>query len=204
VSLAGFSALLISYALSRYAIPFKKWIELILYLPIVLPPLVLGLSLLILLGPVLGEQFQTIGLNFVFTPIGVVVGQFSVALPLMIQLFKNSFDTLPEAIYEAARMDGANEWQIFKKIILPMCQSSLVAGVSLGFGRAIGEFGATMMLAGMTQYKTETLPAAIYLNIATGDMNQAIAAAVILLIVSGGSLLVIQLSKSNNTLSVYY
>jgi molybdate transport system permease protein len=203
VSIAGISGLIISYGMSRYNIPFKKWIELILYLPIVLPPLVLGLSLLILLGPILGKELQSLGLNFVFTPLGVIVGQYSVALPFMIQIFKNTFDSLPESLFEAAKMDGANEYMIFTKIILPMCSSHLLSGFSLGFGRSIGEFGATMMLAGMTRYKTETLPASIYLNIATGDMNKAIASAVVLLLVSIFSLGIIQLSNNQKKLNGY-
>lgn len=182
--LSAIMALLTAYCIYRFTYRFRQFFELFFTIPMVLPPIVLGLSLLIVLGPLFGTQLSKIGINFVFTPLGVVCAQFFVALPVMTKLFIAVFDSVPASVFEAAKLDGADEAKILLLIILPMCKSPLVSGVMMGFARAIGEFGVTMMLAGIVSGKTVTLPSAIYLHIANGEMNSAIASAMILVIIS--------------------
>lgn len=184
IILAFILALVVAYSLSKKDFIGKKQIEVILILPVVLPPLVLGLSLLILFGPVLGEHLKTIGIDFVYTPLGIIVAQFIIAFPLMVQIFKNAFESIDPSIIEAGIIDGGSELIIFKNIIIPISFSQIISGISLGWARAIGEFGITMMLAGATKFKTETLPIAIFLNISTGELDQAIAVSFILLLIS--------------------
>lgn len=182
--LATLMSLVMGYALARYKFPFKGIIELLLTLPLVLPPIVLGLCLLILFGPILGESLRQIGIRIVYTPIGIILAQFSVAMPVMIKIFKTAFVGVSRSIYEAANLDGAGEGQVFLKIIVPMNRSAIFTGISTGFARAMGEFGATMMVAGIISQRSITLPGAIYLGIASGDMDKAIALAAVLIIVS--------------------
>lgn len=182
--LATLISLVMGYALARYKFAFKGIIELLLTLPLVLPPIVLGLCLLILFGPILGEPLRQIGIRIVYTPIGIVLAQFSVAMPVMIKIFKTAFVGVSRSIYEAANLDGAGEGQVFLGIILPMNRSAIFTGISTGFARAMGEFGATMMVAGIISQRSITLPGAIYLGIASGDMDKAIALAAVLIIVS--------------------
>ncbi|MEN8906832.1 MAG: ABC transporter permease [Clostridiales bacterium] len=179
-----FIALPVSYFLSKYNFIGKKQIEILFSLPMVIPPLFLGVSLLILCGPILGDKLEFIGIDFVYTPLGIILAQYVVVFPLMVQVFKNSFDEIDKCVLEAANVDGATELKILLEIIIPISLSKILSGISLSWARAIGEFGVTMMLAGITKFKTETLTSSIYLNISTGEIEKAVTVAFILLIIS--------------------
>ena len=128
ITISFILSLIGAYILSMYNFKGKTQIELILTLPVVLPPLVLGLSLLVLLGPILGDRFASIGIDFVYTPLGIIMAQFVISFPLMIQVFKNAFDCIESPIIEASIMEGASELEIFRYIIVPMSLSSIISG----------------------------------------------------------------------------
>lgn len=148
----------------------------ILTLPLVLPPTVVGFLLLYLLGNnrILGRFFiEKLGVQIAFTWLATVITAVVVSFPLMYRTAKGALEQVDEGLWLAGRSLGMSEWRILWRIILPNALPGLVAGGVLAFARALGEFGATAMLAGNILGKTRTLPLAIYSEVAGGDMEAA-------------------------------
>jgi molybdate transport system permease protein len=160
----------------------RRWashvaMETLFMLPLVLPPSVVGYGLLVLLGREswFGQWMETLwGQPLVFTWWAAVIAATVVAFPLIYQTLKSGFHSLDPELADAARTLGAQEWQIFRYIILPLSWRHLVTGYILGFARALGEFGATLMVAGNIPGKTQTLPTAIYLAVEAGQEETAL------------------------------
>lgn len=165
-----------AYIFVRCKFMFKDLLESVLILPMVLPPSVIGYILLItfgkrgFLGVYLNEIF---GVSIIFTWVACVIASVVVSIPLMYQSVKSSFLAIDENYINAARTLGASEKRVFFKIILPLSMPGIISGVVLSFARALGEFGATMMIAGNIPGKTQTIPTAIYYAIASDDMQKA-------------------------------
>jgi molybdate transport system permease protein len=168
------------YALARYNFKGKEIIDSLINLPILLPPLVLGFGLLLLLGntPV-GNFISENIMDIVFTQNGIILAQFIIATPFIIRTTRAVFEGIDVKYEYIAQSLGLSRVESFFKITLPLAKSGIVAGAILGWARAIGEFGATLMLAGATKMKTETLPIAIFLNVSIGDIELALAIATI-------------------------
>jgi molybdate transport system permease protein len=155
----------------------KSAIETCLLLPLVLPPTAIGLFLLTLLDPntFIGQGIEKLfRITFVFTFWGAVVAATVISFPLVYQTFKTAFSSLDPELEYAARCDGANSWQVFRYIHLPQIKRSLVAAVILGFARSLGEFGATLLVAGNIPGKTQTVPMAMYMAIESGQDRLAL------------------------------
>jgi molybdate transport system permease protein len=150
----------------------KNIIESIIILPMVLPPTVLGYGMLILLGKrgflgqILMEQF---GIQIIFTWWAAALASAVVSFPLMYQSAKASFASVDIFLEQAARTLGTGEMRIFLTITLPLAWPGILAGLVLAFARALGEFGATLMVAGNIPGKTQTIPLAIYSAVESGD-----------------------------------
>ena len=129
---------------------------------------------------------------FVFEVRGIVLAQFVVVVGLAIRLLKSTFDGIEPEYEHLARTLGCDRVQVFGKVLLPMAAPGIVAALLLVWGRAIGEFGATVMLAGATTLKTETLPVAIYLNFEAADISSAMMFIAILVTVSFAVLLLVR------------
>jgi molybdate transport system permease protein len=179
-----------AYALTHMKLPFKKLIQTLIELPISLPYLVLGLCLLILFSSDIGIALKNMGLRFVFDPKGIVVAQIIVNLPFVMRLVRTAFSEVDGRLEFIAGTLGAHKWRRFLTVTLPLSRHAILAALILTWSRALGEFGATLMLVGVTRMKTETLPTSIYLNIATGDNGLAMASAIILLAISSVSIIV--------------
>lgn len=165
-----------AYIFVRYNFHFKDLLESVLILPMVLPPSVIGYILLVIFGKrgFIGVYLNKIfGISIIFTWIACVIASVVVSIPLMYQSVKSSFLAIDENYINAARTLGASEKKIFFKVILPLAMPGIVSGTVLSFARALGEFGATMMIAGNIPGKTQTIPTAIYYAIASDDMNKA-------------------------------
>lgn len=165
-----------AYIFVRYNFHFKDLLESVLILPMVLPPSVIGYILLVIFGKrgFIGVYLNKIfGISIIFTWIACVIASVVVSIPLMYQSIKSSFLAIDENYINAARTLGASEKKIFFKVILPLAMPGIVSGMVLSFARALGEFGATMMIAGNIPGKTQTIPTAIYYAIASDDMNKA-------------------------------
>lgn len=186
-------ALPVAYALSRYRFFSSGLMGLIISLPLSLPPLVAGIALLIFFGPsVFGTFLQDIGIDIVYTTTAIIVAQFFVNVPYLIRVMRSAFDSVNPRYEHVARTLGASESGVFFQVSLPMSRQALLAGLTITWSKAMGEFGAVLLLAGATRMKTETLPIALYLNIATGDLDLAIASATILLVISVVTLLIFE------------
>jgi len=187
-------ALPIAYGMERLQIPGKKVINTILAIPLALPPIVSGVALLLLFGTTeFGRMLAAHGLKFVFTVKGIILAQFFVNIPYMIRVLKSTIADINPRLEFVARTLGCTQLQAFCKITLPLAKNGLIAGIVITWARALGEFGAALMLAGATRLKTETLPISLFLNMSTGDLPLAMAAATILIICSVISLFVFEL-----------
>ncbi|MCC3380163.1 molybdate ABC transporter permease subunit [Paenibacillus farraposensis] len=151
-------------------------IETVLLLPLVLPPTVVGFISLILMGrrSWIGIAFESLfQQTIVFTWGAAVVAAVIVAFPLAYRMIKAGFEAVDPDIEQAARTQGANEWQVFRYITMPLARRTLISGYILGFARGLGEFGATLMLAGNIPEQTQTLSTAIYIASEAGNMPLA-------------------------------
>ncbi len=182
-----------AYILSRYRLPFRAFLDTLLDIPIILPPLVSGIALLIFFGPFLGRQLEQIGINIVFTPLGVIVAQWFIATPYAIKIFKQAFSSIDPRMENVARTLGFSPTMVFIKVSLPLAKNGIIEGIVMAWTRALGEFGATAMLAGITRMKTETLSVAVFLNMSIGDIKFAISTAIVMLVMA---LLVLILLKT--------
>ena len=154
-------------------------------LPIVLPPAVAGLALLLTLGRrgLLGAPLAAIGVELPFTTAAVVLASVFVAAPFYVRAARAGFLAVPREIEEAARVEGASEWQVFVHVTAPVAAPALVGGAILCWARALGEFGATIMFAGSFQGRTQTMPLAIYAALES-DLDAAVGLSVLLLAIS--------------------
>ena len=160
-----------AYGMANYRGRVRNLIEGLLLLPLVLPPTVVGFGLLWLLGD--RGPFTSLNLNIVFTWWAAVITAAVVAFPLMYRSSRAAFGQIDAELLDVARTLGASEWTVFKRVAVPLASPGIVAGVILSFARALGEFGATLMLAGNIPGRTQTLPMAVYFAVEGGDFAQA-------------------------------
>lgn len=171
-----FLGVLVGYVLARTRFLGRDLLDTILTLPMVMPPTVLGYYLLVLMGrrSWLGAWLQDhFGFSFIFTWQGAVVAASIVAFPLVFKPARAAFEAVDGQLEQAARVLGISETAIFFRVTLPLAWRGVLAGVLLGFARALGEFGATLMVAGSIPGKTQTLSIAIYEAVQAG--NDAVA-----------------------------
>lgn len=177
----------------------KLLLETFMLLPLVLPPTVIGFLLIIIFGKnsIFGEFVQWLfDQPIMFTWWAAVIASTVVAFPLMYQSAKTGFESVDEDIENAARIDGANEWQIFFYVSIPLALKAIVSGGILSFTRALGEFGATLMFAGNIPGKTQTMPLAIYMAIDSGKMSLAWSWVICMIVISFIMLLIVHLLKA--------
>ncbi|MFC3342579.1 molybdate ABC transporter permease subunit [Paenibacillus abyssi] len=165
----------------------KVVLETVFMLPIVLPPTVVGFLLLVLFGR---QGWAGKGIEWLFdAPIiftwwAAVIASIVVAFPLVYQTMRVGFDSVDRSLEDAGRSEGASEWQVFRYISLPLTAHSLASAYILGFARSLGEFGATLMIAGNIPGRTQTIPTAIYVAVDSGNMAMAWAWTIAIIIVS--------------------
>jgi molybdate transport system permease protein len=186
--LALIIAIPVSYILARYNFPLKELVNGILYLPIVISPIALGAMLLIFFNTGIGRVIETRLFNIVFEVPGIIFAQFIVIIGLAISLIKSVFEYIDPEYENIARTLGANKIKAFTGVLLPLAKKGLIAAFLLTWARAVGEFGATVTLAGATPMKTETLPVAIFLSFASADVRSACIFILISLAISLGVL----------------
>lgn len=164
--------LALAWLLARKTWRGKSLVETLVSLPLVLPPVVTGLLLLQLFGrrgPIGGWLHERFGFDIVFTWRAVVLALAAMSLPLFVRAARTAFAEVDVKFEQMARTLGAGEWQVFFTITLPLARRGVLAGTLLGFARALGEFGATITVAGNIPGRTTTLPLAIYQSIQIGD-----------------------------------
>ncbi|MCB0719088.1 MAG: molybdate ABC transporter permease subunit [Bacteroidetes bacterium] len=169
LSLPGGLWLANGLARRRFRFPFV--LENAVQFPLVLPPVVTGFVLLWLLGPAgpFGSTLQRLGLHVAFTWFGAALAAAVVSFPLLVQTMRATFELIDPEIEQAARVDGAGRWSVFRFVTVPLAARGVAAGVILAFARALGEFGATIVVAGNIPGQTRTIPLAIYTAINQAD-----------------------------------
>ncbi len=165
---------------------WRAWIDGFLTLPLVLPPTVVGFFLLLLFGrrSPLGQMLEHIGVTIVFSWPATVIAATVVAFPLMYRTTLGAFEQVNPVLLEAARTLGASEGRTFRMVLLPMAGPGVLAGTVLAFARAMGEFGATLMLAGNIPGRTQTMPIAIFSTAESGDMHAATVWVILIVVLS--------------------
>ncbi|MCR8842687.1 molybdate ABC transporter permease subunit [Paenibacillus sp. SC116] len=166
----------VAWWMSRKTFRGKLLLETAFMLPLVLPPTVVGFLLLVVLGRKswLGRYIESVFTEpILFTWWAAVVASIVVAFPLVYQTMKVALTSIDRDLEDAGRSIGANEWQVFRYISFPLVFSSFITSCILGFARSLGEFGATLMIAGNIPGKTQTIPTAIYVAVDSGNMALA-------------------------------
>ncbi|MBR7745234.1 molybdate ABC transporter permease subunit [Undibacterium baiyunense] len=167
-----FLGVAVGYLLARTRFSGRDLLDTVLTLPMVMPPTVLGYYLLVLMGrrSWLGAWLQDhFGFSFIFTWQGAVVAASIVAFPLVFKPARAAFEAVDGQLEQAARVLGVSEFALFFRVTLPLAWRGILAGVLLGFARALGEFGATLMVAGSIPGQTQTLSIAIYEAVQAGN-----------------------------------
>ena len=166
----------VSYLLARRKFRGREIIDMLLTLPLVLPPTVTGYYLIIIFGRsgYIGKLiYQWTGWSIMFTWYAAALAAFVVAIPLLIKTARAAIESVDKNIIQASFALGLSEFQTAVYIVLPLARKGILAGVILSFARALGEFGATLMIAGNIPGKTNTMPLAIYTSAGSGDWSKA-------------------------------
>jgi molybdate transport system permease protein len=168
---ASFLGVVVAFILARVRFPGREVLDAMMTLPMVMPPTVLGYYLLVLLGrrgPVGAWLESTLGITLVFTWQGAAVAAGVVAFPLVYKAARAAFEGVERQFEQAARVLGKSELAVFAQVTLPLAWRGILAGAMLAFARAMGEFGATLMVAGSLPGKTQTLSIAVYEAVQAG------------------------------------
>jgi molybdate transport system permease protein len=180
----------LAFVLARRSFPGKRLVEIVIDLPIVLPPSVAGLALLLVFGRrgLVGGPLDILGWAIPFTTVAVILAQTFVSAPFFVRSARAGIAAVDRHLEDAARVDGASERQVFRAVTIPLASSALAAGLVMSWARALGEFGATIMFAGNIEGRTQTLPLVVYAEFGAGDLDASIAAASVLVLAAFGVL----------------
>ena len=176
----------ISYKMANYKGRGRGFIDGIFTLPLILPPTVIGFFLLLLCGKngFVGKIFMSFDKNIIFSWSATVIAATVVAFPMMYRTCRSAFEQIDKNMISAARTLGLSETKIFFKIAIPLAWPGIIGGLVLSFARALGEFGATLMIAGNIPGKTQTMPVAIFFAVEGADMNKAMLWVLIIVAIS--------------------
>ena len=190
-----FMGIFAAYQMLGYRGRWRSLLEGVLIAPLILPPTVVGFLLLLLFGKngPLGQLMSAFDFTIIFTWYAAVVAAIVVSFPLMYKTALGAFEQIDSSFLQVARTLGASEQRLFWQILLPLALPGLVAGVTLAFARALGEFGATLMLAGNIPGETQTMPMAIYFAVEAGDTGEAWLWAIVIMAISLSGLTVVNL-----------
>lgn len=166
----------LGWAMARRRFPGREWVDSALTLPMVMPPTVLGYYLLVLIGsqgPIGAWLLEHFGIRLIFTWQAAVIAAALVAFPLVYKAARTAFESVDPDLEDAARTLGIREWGVFWRVSLPLAWRGILAGLLLAFARALGEFGATLMVAGSIPGQTQTLSIAVYEAVEAGRDDTA-------------------------------
>lgn len=192
--LAATIGVAIAYVLAKGRFRGRGLLEAVVTVPIVLPPTVLGYYLLTTLGvnSPIGQAWEDVfGQPLVFTPTAAVIAASISALPFVVRTGRAAIEDVDPRLEAAVRVAGHPEWRVATMVTLPVARRGLMAGVALGFARALGEFGATVMVAGNIPGRTQTLPISVYDSVQAGNDSAARTGAVILAVIAVAVLLAV-------------
>lgn len=173
-----------AYVLARYHFPGRIIIDALLDIPIIISPLAVGITLLLMFRSAPGHWVQEHLLRFVFEVPGIILAQFIIALALQIRVLKATFEEISPRLEQVARYLGCGPWAVMGRVTLPLARPGMIAAFVLGWGRAIGDYGATVTIAGGVKGKTDTIPVSIVLNWSAVRIEAAVALVMVLTLVA--------------------
>lgn len=184
--ISGFFGLLAAWAMERYTFPGKRVLDSMVDLPFALPTAVAGISLCSLYAKNgwLGGILEPLGIRVAYTSLGITVALVFIGFPFVVRTVQPVIQGLPLEVEEAAACLGASRWQTFRKVVIPPVLPGLLAGMTLAFGRAVGEYGSVIFIAGNLPFETEIAPLLIVTRLDQYDYPGAAALGVILLLIS--------------------
>ncbi|MDM4014079.1 ABC transporter permease [Roseiconus lacunae] len=188
----------LGYLLSRYRFPLRWLIDTIVDIPIVLPPLVLGLSLLILFHQPIGDwQLERFlgdrGFSVTYRWPAVVLAQFSVACAFAVRTMRVTFDQIDPRTEDVARTLGCTRGQAFLTVTLPQARRGMIAATTIAWARSLGEFGPILVFAGATRMRTEVLSTTVFLELSVGELDSAVAVSLLMVAMAIVVLLILRL-----------
>ncbi|MGH7766053.1 MAG: sulfate ABC transporter permease subunit CysT [Candidatus Binatia bacterium] len=191
----AFFGLLVAWVLVRYRFPGKRIIDALVDLPFALPTAVAGIALTTVYSSRgwLGAPLESVGVKAAYSPMGVVIALTFIGLPFVVRTVQPVLEDLDKEVEEAAASLGANRWQTFARVILPVVLPALLTGFALAFARAVGEYGSVIFISGNMPMRTEITPLLIVTKLEQYDYAGATAIAVVMLVVSFALLLIINL-----------
>ncbi len=187
------------YLMSRFQFPGKTIIDAILDIPIVLPPLVIGLALLILFGTSFGEFIEEHFMVFRFAIPSVILAQFSVACAFAVRTMRVTFDQISTRQEQVALTLGCSRGQAFWKVVLPESKRGIITAATLAWARSLGEFGPILVFSGATRMRTEVLPTTVYLELNVGNIETAVAVSLLMVLAAAIVLVIVRLYGMEKT-----
>ncbi len=183
-----------AYVLARYRFPGRMLVDALLDVPIIISPIAIGITLLLMFHSTPGHWVQEHLLRFVFEVPGIILAQFIIALALQIRVLKATFEEINPRLEQVARYLGCGPWAAMWRVTLPLARPGLIAALVLGWGRAIGDYGATVTVAGSVKGKTDTIPVSIVLNWSAVRIEAAVAMVMVLTLIALLVLLTVRLA----------
>ncbi len=187
-----------AYVLARYRFPGRILIDVLLDIPIIISPIAIGITLLLMFRSAPGSWVQEHLLRFVFEVPGIILAQFIIALALQIRVLKATFEEINPRLEQVARYLGCGPWAAMWRVTLPLARPGMVAALLLGWGRAIGDYGATVTIAGSVKGKTDTIPISIVLNWSAVRIEAAVALVMVLTSIALLVLLAVRLAAGGS------
>ncbi len=192
--LAMMVAIPTAYVLARFRFPGRILIDALLDIPIIISPVAIGITLLLVFRSTPGNWIQEHLLRFVFEVPGIILAQFIIALALQIRVLKVTFEEINPRLEQVARYLGCGPWTVMWRVTLPLARPGLVAALVLGWGRAIGDYGATVTIAGSVKGKTDTIPVSVVLNWSAVRVEAAVALVMVLTFIALVVLVLVRLA----------
>ncbi len=198
--LSLYVAVPLGYLLSRFQFPLKGLVDVVLDIPIVLPPLVIGLSLLILFQTPIGRAIDK-RLPMTYAVPGVILAQFSVACAFAVRTMRVTFDQLNPRTEQVAMTLGCSRFQAFWRVTLPESRRGVLTAGTLAWARALGEFGPILVFSGATRMRTEVLPTSVFLELSVGNLEAAVGVSMLMVVAAVAVLLIVRFAGSQASLS---
>jgi molybdate transport system permease protein len=189
----------IGYLMSRRKFPFKGVVDAILDIPIVLPPLVIGLSLLIMFQSRLGQAIESV-VPVTYALPSVILAQFMIACAFAVRTMRITFEDIGVRQEQVALTLGANQSQAFWRVVMPQARNGLVTAATIAWARSLGEFGPILLFSGATRMRTEVLPTTVFLELSVGNIDAAVAVSLIMVI---AAVIVLGIARIFGTDSVF-
>jgi molybdate transport system permease protein len=193
-------AVALGYLLARYEFPGKRWIDAIVDIPIVLPPLVVGLALLLLFQAGALRWFERNIMRVTFAAPSVVLAQFTVACAFAVRTMRVTFEQISPRAEAVALTLGCTRAQAFWKVVFPEARRGLLTAATLAWARSMGEFGPILVFSGTTRMRTEVLPTTVFLEFSIGNIEAAAAVSMLMLLAAVTVLLILRRAGSQGTM----